>query len=250
MFYDVFSNELQPLLAPDQRLDSRPLAFKGFLLNRPHPQILHPRLRPDADVHFIKLNAGKAAFIIEGDGRAVFHGTADIVDVDVIAKNTRRIHIVSLDRRSGKPDKGGSGQRIAKIFGKPKEISPVSFFTLAFKPYWLRCASSAMTTTLRRDVSLGYWSPFSGENFWIVVKMTPPGIAVEEPLKIFATLRLYRRLPDPDLGTWRTWKELIIKIVAVGKNHKRGILHSGMQDEPPGIKSHEQTLFPILAYAR
>ena len=69
-----------------------------------------------------------------------------------------------------------------------------------------------------------------------------PGIAVEEPLEIFATLRLYRRLPNQIMAHGERGKELIIKIIAVGKNHNRGILHGGMQDEPPGIKSHEQTL--------
>ena len=43
------------------------------------------------------------------------------------------------------------------------------------KPYWLRWASSAMTTTFRRSDSWGNLSPRSaGRNFWIVVKMTPP----------------------------------------------------------------------------
>ena len=43
------------------------------------------------------------------------------------------------------------------------------------KSYWLRCASSAMTTMLRRSESMGCRSPFSsGKNFWIVVNTTPP----------------------------------------------------------------------------
>ena len=43
------------------------------------------------------------------------------------------------------------------------------------KSYWLRCASSAITTMLRRLESSGCRSPFSsGKNFWIVVNTTPP----------------------------------------------------------------------------
>ena len=43
------------------------------------------------------------------------------------------------------------------------------------KSYWLRCASSAMTTMLRRSESVGCVSPWvSGKNFWIVVNTTPP----------------------------------------------------------------------------
>src|SRR2546428_34774 len=43
------------------------------------------------------------------------------------------------------------------------------------KSYWLRCASSAITTMLRRSERTGCRSPFSsGKNFWIVVNTTPP----------------------------------------------------------------------------
>ena len=227
MFYDIFSNELQPLLAPDQRLDPRPLAFKGFLLNL--VLILKFRIHGFVQMRtfiFIKLNAGKAAFIIEGDGRAVFHGTADIVDVDVIAKNTRRIHIVSLDRRSGKPIRNFTG--IFLYLSLQTILAPVRFIGNDdhIAP---RCQHGVFVALFRGKLL------DRSEN-------DAPGIAVEEPLKIFATLRLYRRLPDQISAHGERGKELIIKIVAVGKNHKRGILHSGMQDEPPGIKSHEQTL--------
>ncbi len=45
----------------------------------------------------------------------------------------------------------------------------------SMKSYWLRCASSAITTMLRRSESTGCRSPFSsGKNFWMVVKTTPP----------------------------------------------------------------------------
>ncbi len=45
----------------------------------------------------------------------------------------------------------------------------------SMKSYWLRCASSAMTTMLVRSDSTGCLSPFSsGKNFWIVVNTTPP----------------------------------------------------------------------------
>ena len=191
---------------------------------------------------FVKFNAGKATFIIERDGRAVFHGPADIVDVDVVAKNTGRIHIVSLDRRSGKPDKGGSGQRIAKIFGKPIRNFAGVFLNLGFQTILApvcfigndnhiapRCQHGVLVTLFRGKLL------DRSEN-------DAPGIAAKEPLEVFATLRLYRRLPEQITAHGERGKKLIIKIIAVGKNHKCRILHSGMQDEPPGIKSHEQTL--------
>ena len=243
MFYDVFSNELQPLLAPDQRLDPRPLAFKGFLLNLVLilKFCIHGFVQMRTFI-FIKLNAGKAAFIIEGDGRAVFHGTADIVNVNIVAKNTRRIHIVSLDRRSGKPDKGGSGQRVAKIFGKPIRNFTGIFLYLGFQTILAPVRFIGNDDHIAPRCQHGVFVALFRGKLLNRSENDAPGIAVEEPLEIFATLRLYRRLPNQIMAHGERGKELIIKIIAVGKNHNRGILHGGMQDEPPGIKSHEQTL--------
>ena len=42
------------------------------------------------------------------------------------------------------------------------------------KSYWLRWASSAITTTLRRSLSRGCCSPGAARNFWMVVNTTPP----------------------------------------------------------------------------
>ena len=62
----------------------------------------------------------------------------------------------------------------------------------SMKSYWLRWASSAITTMLRRSDSIGYLSPFSsGKNFWIVVKTTPP----DDDLQQFAQCR-------HDLSAW------------------------------------------------
>ena len=45
----------------------------------------------------------------------------------------------------------------------------------SMKSYWLRWASSAITTMLRRFDRRGCRSPFSsGKNFWMVVNTTPP----------------------------------------------------------------------------
>ena len=46
---------------------------------------------------------------------------------------------------------------------------------LAWNPYWLRCASSQMTTMLCRSERTGKLSSSSpGVNFWMVVKTMPP----------------------------------------------------------------------------
>lgn len=63
-------------------------------------------------------------------------------------------------------------------------MARVFSFTLPPNPYWLRCASSAMTTMFCRALSSGITPvprslgevglPFSGMNLWMVVNTTPP----------------------------------------------------------------------------
>jgi len=62
------------------------------------------------------------------------------------------------------PMKDALGSASLKFFAKP-----------SMKSYWLRCASSAITITLRLAVSVGYCSSFSsGRNFCAVVNIIPP----------------------------------------------------------------------------
>ena len=55
------------------------------------------------------------------------------------------------------------------IFARVVPSGMVTIFTFSSNPYWLRCASSAMTTILRRSESGSSLS----SNFCIVVKKMP-----------------------------------------------------------------------------
>ena len=91
------------------------------------------------------------------------------------------------------------------------------------KSYWLRCASSAMTTMLRRSESTGCRSPLSsGKNFWIVVKTTPPEATAELLAKVRAALGLDRGLAQQVPAAGERAEELIVEIVAVGQDNDRG----------------------------
>ena len=64
--------------------------------------------------------------------------------------------------------------------------------------------------------------------------------------QVFAAGGLFGRLAQ-DFGTARERaKELIVEVVAVGDDHDGGIFHGGMQDQPPRVKSHGETLARAL----
>ena len=96
----------------------------------------------------------------------------------------------------------------------------------SMKSYWLRCASSAMTTMLRRSESTGCRSPFSsGKNFWMVVKTTPPASTASLLAQVRAALGLHRRLAQQVLAAREGAEELVVQVVAVGEDDERGVRH-------------------------
>ena len=94
----------------------------------------------------VEFDARQPALVVDRHGRAVLDRAADVVDVDVVAEHGGRVHVVLLDRRAGEADEGGVGQaRRAGIWRSRRRSRRSCCSTLASKPYWLRCASSAIT---------------------------------------------------------------------------------------------------------
>ena len=111
------------------------------------------------------------------------------------------------------------------------------------KSYWLRCASSAMTTMLRRSESAGCRSPFSpGKNFWIVVNTTPPActasLARRSARSSACTGGLAQQVGTASEGI----EELVVEIVAVGQHDDGGVLHRRIANEAAGVERHRQAL--------
>jgi len=106
------------------------------------------------------------------------------------------------------------GERVAHVARKP-----------SMKSYWLRWASSAITTMLRPLGEHGWRSPLSsGKNFWIVVKTTPPEADSEFGAQIGAVGGLRRRLAWRKRlrGSGRGTEELIVQVVAVVRTRTWG----------------------------
>ena len=117
----------------------------------------------------------------------------------------------------------------------------------SMKSYWLRCASSAITTMLRRSESIGCRSPLSsGKNFWMVVKTTPPAATCKQLPQVRAALGLHRRLAQEVLAAREGAEELVVEVVAVGEHDDGRVLHRRLADDPPGVEGHRQALARAL----
>ena len=117
----------------------------------------------------------------------------------------------------------------------------------SMKSYWLRCASSAITTMLRRSESVGCRSPFSsGKNFWMVVKTTPPAATLQQLAQVRAALGLHRRLAQQVLAAREGAEELVVEVVAVGEHDEGRVLHRRLADDAPGVEGHRQALARAL----
>ena len=118
----------------------------------------------------------------------------------------------------------------------------------SMKSYWLRCASSAMTTMLRRSESTGWRSPFSsGKNFWIVVNTTPPDATASSSPQVGRGSRPAPASGAADLLAARERAEqLVVEVVAVGQHDDRRVLHRRVQDDAPGVERHRQALAGAL----
>ena len=104
----------------------------------------------------VEFDPRQPALVVDRHGRAVLDRAADVVDVDIVAEDGGRVDVVLLDRRSGEADEGGVGQGVAQVLGEAVgDFAGLAVEPCASKPYWLRCASSAMTMTFRRSVSTG-----------------------------------------------------------------------------------------------
>ena len=115
------------------------------------------------------------------------------------------------------------------------------------KSYWLRCASSAMTTMLRRSESTGWRSPFSsGKNFWIVVKTTPPEATEQLRAQVGAVGGLHRRLAQQVAAAGEGAEELVVEVVAVGQHDDGRVRHRRVQDHAAGVEGHRQALARAL----
>jgi len=56
-----------------------------------------------------QVNFSQSAFVVNLYGCAVFHGLGNIIDVNIIAEDSRRVNIGAFYRRAGKTDESSIG---------------------------------------------------------------------------------------------------------------------------------------------
>ena len=66
----------------------------------------------------IKFQPGQAAFVVDGHGGPVLHGTPDVVDADVIPENGPGVGVLQFNGRAGKPNEGSVGQGVPHVPGE------------------------------------------------------------------------------------------------------------------------------------
>ena len=119
MPYQIFCHHLEALLRADECFDGRPFALQALLLR--YRLVLGQFLDLGVDSGFFligQFDARQPAFVINRHRCAVLDRPADVVNVDVLAEHGGRVGVVLLNRRSGKPDERGVGQRIAQVLGE------------------------------------------------------------------------------------------------------------------------------------
>ena len=115
------------------------------------------------------------------------------------------------------------------------------------KSYWLRCASSAITTILRRWDSSGWVSPSRlGEEFLDRREDDASRFDGEFLPQIGAVLRLHRRLAQEVPAEGEGAEELVVEVVAVGQHDHGGVGHGRLADDAPGVEGHGQALARAL----
>ena len=78
---------------------------------------------------FIELHFRQTAFVINLDGRAVRHGVFDVVAVNVISEDLRRVDVRAFNGRSGESDVGCVRQSVAQVLGEAvSDALPYDFF--------------------------------------------------------------------------------------------------------------------------
>ncbi|MNV22853.1 hypothetical protein D3C71_1138460 [compost metagenome] len=117
--HQVLCHQGQSLLAADQPFNggSTPLVLFLFIRAFVLQQGLDLGIQLGLFV-FIQFNTCQPRFVIDRYCRPIFDCTANVVDVDVMAKQRRSVHVSGFDGRTGEADERSIGQRIAHVFRK------------------------------------------------------------------------------------------------------------------------------------
>ena len=107
---------LDALVGADQCFDRRPFRLEFFRLGQ--TIVFEHLLDFGVDLWlfvFVQNDARDAAFVIDRHRRPILHRAGNVVNVDIVAEDRRRVAVVAFDGRAGEADEGGIGQRLPQI---------------------------------------------------------------------------------------------------------------------------------------
>ena len=227
----------------------------------------------------LEFELGQAAFVVNGNGGAVFARLLHVVNMDVVAKHRAGVAVGAAHRRAGKGHKRGMGQRIAQMLGVTGLVAGGVFG--GHKMHAGRgCRASAVCGQHRArnrrpglaglegggKAVLGavglvgnhhdvvpvrkhreHVLVFTGHELLDRGKHNPARWPVRQQLPQFLPGRgLHRLFAQQVLRQTEDAKELAVQVVAVGNHHHGRVLHGWFLHHPGGETGHGDALAAAL----
>ena len=179
---------------------------------------------------------GKAAFVINRHGRAIRYGLADVVNINVIAKDRFGVAVGCFDGRAGKADEGRFGQGVAHVAGKTvNEIVLAAVGLVGDDDDVAAFAQQGIGVSLQVR-----------EEFLNGGKDDPARGHRQEFFEFGAVGRLHGRLAQQLPAVAKGLVKLLVEVVAVGDDDNGGVVHLFRQHQFAGVKDHRKALAAAL----
>ena len=221
------------MLGPDQRLEGGPLRL-DLLLERVL-LALGDLLELGVDPRLLSIGQvepGEAALVVDRDRRAVIDRAGDVVDVDVVAEDRRRVAVRQLDRGAGEADEGRPRQGIAQVAGEAVDEVVLAAVRLIGDDHHIASVGQQRESA---SALVGQELLNGGEDH-------AAGGNRQQALEVGARLGLHRILAQELGAAGEGPEQLIVEVVAVGEHHDGRVLEGGLEDQLAGEEGHRQAL--------
>ena len=240
VFHDVARHHFQPLWRAGDRLQLRPLrlealfalylfAFGGFFEIRIHARALG----------FVQRELRQAAFVVDGNGRAVFHRAAYVVDAYAVAEHRAGAGVFQLYRSAGESDERGAGQGVAHV--ARETVYEVVLAAVRLVRNHHDVAALRQRFGARRAF---------GEELLDCGEYDAAGLDGQPVSQVGAARRLNGRLAQKPATARERAENLVVQIVAVGEDDCGRVLHRRLLNYRAGVERHSQAFAGALGAPR
>ena len=233
VFHDVFSDLQHALLCSDDRFQLGPLCLE--FLRALDLFALGGLLEVGVDHRFfalVKCQLGKAALVVDGHSRLVFHGAPDVVDANVVAEDGPRVGVLELDGGAGKADERGIWEGVAHVAGVPVDEVVLASVGLVGD-------DDDVAPLGEGRVRVAF---LFGEELLNGREDDSRDVHGELIAEVGPALCLRGRLAEEVLAAGECAEELVVEVVAVGEHHYGRVFHCLLSNDRPGVEGHCQAL--------